>query len=152
MQTYLEGLRNSEGVLLVEADAGPLQSIRLLEEVGQAEESLLAGLPGGDRVADLVEEVLAALDPAEALLLSLRDVPSRSVDLEVALRVLKAHMSALDQGGNLLKLVKGVGLVVEHDAVKHFSEVAVQVLSRAASHILRLSKLFSDLVERFNTK
>lgn len=152
IQTYLEGLGNTEGVLLVEANSSPLQSICLLEEVGQAEESLLVVLTGVDLVADLVEEVPAALDPAKALTLSLTNVASGSIDLEVTLRISKAHMSALYQGRDLLKLVESVGLVVQHDAVEHFSKVAIQVLVRVTSHILRLSKLFSDLVERFNTK
>ena len=152
IQTYLEGLSNPEGVLLVKANSSPLQGICLLEEVGQAEELLLVVLTGVDRVADFVEEVSAALDPAKALTLSLSDVPSGSIDLEVTLRVSKAHMSALDQGRNLFKLVESVGLMVQHDAVEHFSEVAVQILVRVTSHILRLSKLFSNLVERFNTE
>lgn len=40
---------------------------------------------------------------------------------------------------------------MQHNSVKDFGQVAVQVLGDAAADFLRFSKLLSNFVKRFNT-
>ena len=63
---YLDGLLEAKGVLLSETDAGPLEHLCLLSEVGNRKGLVLGQerfVPARDQVVDLVEEIPAALDP-----------------------------------------------------------------------------------------
>ena len=66
IDTYLDGLLKTEGVLFAEANSGPFEHLGLLGEVRDGEGLVLGEkslIVGTDQVVDLVEEVLAALDP-----------------------------------------------------------------------------------------
>ena len=64
--SYLDGLLQAQSVLFTEADAGPFEHLGLLSEVRDGERLVLGEkslIVGTNQVVDLVEEVLAALDP-----------------------------------------------------------------------------------------
>ena len=66
------------------------------------------------------------------------------VDIVVELGVLDLEMCLLHKVRDLLKLVKSIIWVVEHDAVEHLSEVGIQVELDGATLIAGLLQLRLD--------
>ena len=137
----LDRFGEAVSVFFAEANAGPLEHLSLLGKVWHREllllDHALVSLAG--EVVDFVEQVAALLNPVLAVALGLRTCAGLCVNLKIALGVLERQMSAFDQCGNLLKLIVGVGLMVQHDSVKDFSQVAVEVLGDAAANFLGFS-------------
>ena len=71
------------------------------------------------------------------------------VNLEIVLGVGELKMSLLDEGRDLFELVKSILLVVEHDAVENFSEMAVEVLGDGATNVVCFLQLGADSFQCF---
>lgn len=100
MQLYLDRFSKSVSVSFAEANTSPLKHLSFLDEVRHSERLLLDEfllVLSLSQIIDFIQEVAGLLDPAVTLNLIGRLGASSSVNLEVALGVLKRQVGALNE-------------------------------------------------------
>ena len=72
------------------------------------------------------------------------------VKLVIKLGVLDFQMGLLNKGRDFFELVIGIIRVMQHDSVKYFGQVAVQVLLDGAASVLGSSRLVLNALKSFS--